>query len=210
MKEFEIIGFYFSGHPLTDYNESLIENNVRDYVTIVKSKELQESKNILVAGTLLAKKEKRSARGNAYAFLNFSDTTSIYEGIIFESNLRKYRDKLIVGQSYVLGADLTDDNGQIRVEIKKVYNLDEIINKNNSQELKSSQKILKIYTNSMTAIQLIKQLDIPKGSCPIFLFFEDKKIKLGDNFEINDILLEKIRKIPEIINAELSYFPIEL
>ena len=109
-----------------------------------------------------------------------------------------------------MGADLTDDNGQIRVEIKKVYNLDEIINKNNSQELKSSQKILKIYTNSMTAIQLIKQLDIPKGSCPIFLFFEDKKIKLGDNFEINDILLEKIRKIPEIINAELSYFPIEL
>ena len=210
MKEFEIIGFYFSGHPLTAYNESLIENNVRDYVTIVKSKELQESKNILVAGTLLAKKEKRSARGNAYAFLNFSDTTSIYEGIIFESNLRKYRDKLIVGQSYVLGADFTDDNGQIRVEIKKVYNLDEIINRNNSQKLKPSKKILKIYTNSMTAIQLIKQLDIPKGNCPIVLFFEDKKIKLGDHFEINDILVEKIRKIPEIINVELSYFPIEL
>ncbi len=204
IKEFEIVGFYFSGHPLSAYKQSLIENNVRDYATIHKSKELQASKNILVAGTLLAKKEKRSARGNAYAFLNFSDTTSIYEGIIFEANLRKYRDELIVGQSYVVGADFTDDNGQIRVEIKKVYNLNDIININSSQKSNLPRKVLKINTNSMTAIQLIKQLDIPKGECSIVLFFEDKKIKIGDKFEINDILAEKIRKIPEIISVELS------
>ena len=116
---------------------------------INKSKELRSSKNILVAGTLLAKKEKRSARGNAYAFLNFSDTTSIYEGIIFEANLRKYRDDLIVGQSYVVGADFTDDNGQVRVEIKKVYNLNDIINTSNTQKLKMSKKVLKINTNSI-------------------------------------------------------------
>jgi len=103
MKEFQIIGFYFSGHPLAVYKDNLISNNVRDYMSIYNSKELQNSKNILVAGTLLAKKERRSARGNAYAFLNFSDTTSNYEGIIFEANLRKYRDMLIVGQSYVFG-----------------------------------------------------------------------------------------------------------
>ena len=204
IKEFEIVGFYFSGHPLSAYKQSLIENNVRDYATIHKSKELQNSKNILVAGTLLAKKEKRSARGNAYAFLNFSDTTSIYETIIFEANLRKYRDELIVGQSYVVGADFTEDNGQIRVEIKKVYNLNDIVNTNNSKKSKLSRKVLKINTNSLTAIQLIKQLDIPKGECPIVLFFEDKKIKIGDHFEINDILAEKIRKIPEIISVELS------
>jgi DNA polymerase III alpha subunit len=204
IKEFEIVGFYFSGHPLSAYKRSLIENNVRDYVTIQKSRELQDSKNILVAGTLLSKKEKRSARGNAYAFLNFSDTTSIYEGIIFEANLRKYRDELIVGQSYVMGADFTDDNGQIRIEIKKVYNLNDIVNSNNISQSKSSRKVLKINTNSMTAIQSIKQLDIPRGECPIILFFEDKKIKIGDHFEINDILAEKIRKIPEIISVELT------
>ena len=152
----------------------------------------------------MAKKEKRSARGNAYAFLNFSDTTSIYETIIFEANLRKYRDELIVGQSYVMGADFTEDNGQTRVEIKKVYNLNDIVNTSNSQKSKFSRKVLKINTNSLTAVQLIKQLDIPKGESPIVLFFEDKKIKIGDHFEINDILAEKIRKIPEIISVELS------
>ena len=34
---------------------------------------------------------------------------------------------LIFGQSYVIGADFTEDNGQTRVEIKKVYNLDDIV-----------------------------------------------------------------------------------
>jgi hypothetical protein len=103
-----------------------------------------------------------------------------------------------------MGADFTEDNGQIRVEIKKVYNLNDIVNTNNSQKSIPSIKILKINTNSLKAIQLIKQLDIPKGECSIVLYFEDKKIKIGDQFEINDILAEKIRKIPEIISVKLS------
>jgi hypothetical protein len=103
-----------------------------------------------------------------------------------------------------VGADFNDDNGQIRVEIKKVYNLNDIVNTNNIKISKPSRKVLKIYTNSMTAIQLIKELDIPKGECSIVLFFEDKKIKIGNHFEINDILAEKIRKIPEIISVEIS------
>ena len=204
IKEFQIVGFYFSGHPLSAYEDSLIENNVRDYMTIYKSKELQNSKNILIAGTLLAKKEKRSARGNAYAFLNFSDTSSIYEGIIFEANLRKYRDELIVGQSYVIGADFTDDNGQTRVEVKKVYALEDILKSNGSNKINKSKKILSIKTDSITAVQLIKELNISEGEGTIMLIFQGKNIKIGEKFQINDILAEKIRKIPEIFDVILN------
>ena len=203
MKEFQIIGFYFSGHPLAAYKDNLISNNVRDYMTIYNSKELQNSKNILVAGTLLAKKERRSARGNAYAFLNFSDTTSNYEGIIFEANLRKYRDMLIVGQSYVLGADFTDDNGLIRVEVKKIYNLEDIVKFEKKTSDLPIRKNLKVVTNSMTAVQAIKELNIPDGNGAILLIFNNQNIKIGEKFQINDILAEKLRKIPEIISVDL-------
>ena len=203
MKEFQIIGFYFSGHPLAAYKDNLISNNVRDYMTIYNSKELQNSKNILVAGTLLAKKERRSARGNAYAFLNFSDTTSNYEGIIFEANLRKYRDMLIVGQSYVLGADFTDDNGLIRVEVKKIYNLEDIVKFEKKTSDLPIRKNLKVVTNSMTAVQAIKELNIPDGNGTILLIFNNQNIKIGEKFQINDILAEKLRKIPEIISVDL-------
>jgi DNA polymerase-3 subunit alpha len=203
IKEFQIVGFYFSGHPLETYKNNLIANNVREYLSIYKSKELQNSKNILVAGTLLAKKEKRSARGNAYAFLNFSDTSSIYEGIIFEANLRKYRDMLIVGQSYVLGADFTDDNGQIRVEVKKIYNLEDIVKFEKNSNSTPVKKSLKITTNSMAAVQAIKDLKIPDGNGAILLIFNNQNIKIGEKFQINDILAEKLRKIPEIISVDL-------
>ena len=203
MKEFQIIGFYFSGHPLAAYKDNLISNNVRDYMTIYNSKELQNSKNILVAGTLLAKKERRSARGNAYAFLNFSDATSNYEGIIFEANLRKYRDMLIVGQSYVLGADFTDDNGLIRVEVKKIYNLEDIVKFEKKTSDLPIRKNLKVVTNSMTAVQAIKELNIPDGNGTILLIFNNQNIKIGEKFQINDILAEKLRKIPEIISVDL-------
>ena len=203
IKEFQIVGFYFSGHPLASYTNNLINNNVREYITILKSKEIQNSKNILVAGTLLAKKEKRSARGNAYAFLNFSDTSSIYEGIIFEANLRKYRDMLIVGQSYVIGADFTEDNGQTRVEIKKVYNLDDIVKFNENSLSKPLNKKIKIATNSIQAVQTIKEMEIAKGEGTILLLFEGKIIKIGEKFQINDILTEKLRKIPEIESVEV-------
>ena len=203
IKEFQIVGFYFSGHPLETYKNNLIANNVREYLSIYKSKELQNSKNILVAGTLLAKKEKRSARGNAYAFLNFSDTSSIYEGIIFEANLRKYRDMLIVGQSYVLGADFTDDNGQIRVEVKKIYNLEDIVKFEKNSNSTPVKKNLKITTNSITAVQAIKELKIPDGNGAILLIFNNQNIKIGEKFQINDILAEKLRKIPEIISVDL-------
>ena len=101
----------------------------------------------------MAKKEKRSARGNAYAFLNFSDTSSIYEGIIFEANLRKYRDMLIVGQSYVVGADFTEDNGQTRVEIKKIYNIDDIVKFNENSPSKPPNKKIKIVFRNKSLCQ---------------------------------------------------------
>ena len=192
-----------SGHPLGAYKESLMQNNVREYDSVYKNTQLHSNKNILIAGTLLVKKEKRSARGNAYAFLNFSDTTSNYEGIIFEANLRKYRDMLIVGQSYVLGADFTDDNGQIRVEIKKVYHLDEIVKFESSVKNLIIKNNLMITTSSIAAVQAIKELDITSGQGTIIICFNNQNIKIGEKFQINDILAEKLRKIPEIISVDL-------
>ena len=102
-----------------------------------------------MGGTLLSKKEKRSAKGNTYAFLNFSDLSSIYELIIFESNLRKYRDMLIEGDSFVLGIDFSSHNGTLRGELKKVFKIEEV-DKLNNKKINTAKfhmrlKIIKIY-----------------------------------------------------------------
>ena len=110
---------------------------------------------------------------------------------------------LIVGQSYVLGTDFTDDNGQIRVEVKKIYNLEDIIKFENNNNSIPVKKNLKVATNSMTAVQAIKELKISEGNGSILLLFNGQNIRIGEKFEINDILAEKLRKIPEIISVDL-------
>ena len=42
----------------------------------------------------------------------------------------------------------------------------------------------------------IKELNISEGEGTIMLIFQGKNIKIGEKFQINDILAEKIRKIP--------------
>jgi hypothetical protein len=110
---------------------------------------------------------------------------------------------LIVGQSYVLGTDFTDDNGLIRVEVKKIYNLEDIVKFEKNSNSTPVKKNLKITTNSITAVQAIKELEIPDGNGAILLIFNNQNVKLGEKFQINDILAEKLRKIPEIISVDL-------
>ena len=73
MKEYQMLGFYLSGHPLENYRNDFDRLNLKSFRNIQENESLHESKSLLLAGTLLSKKEKRSARGNSYAFLNFSD-----------------------------------------------------------------------------------------------------------------------------------------
>ena len=55
----------------------------------------------------------------------------------------------------------------------------------------------------MTAVQAIKELKISEGNGSILLLFNGQNIRIGEKFEINDILAEKLRKIPEIISVDL-------
>jgi len=59
-----------------------------------------------------------------------------------------------------LGTDFTDDNGLIRVEVKKIYNLEDIIKFEKNSNSTPVKKNLKITTNSITGSSGIKELEI--------------------------------------------------
>ena len=87
--------------------------------------------------------------------------------------------------------------------VKKVYNLDDIVKFNENSLTKTLNKKIKIATNSIQAVQAIKEMQIVKGEGTILLLFEGKTINIGEKFQINDILTEKLRNIPEIESVEL-------
>ena len=220
MKEFEILGFYLSGHPINQYQNNYKELNIINFSEIKNNENRHNEKSVLIAGTLLSKKEKRSARGNAYAFLNFSDLSSIYELIIFDANLRKYRDILIEGNSYAIGVDFTKDNGSLRGEAKKIYKIEEVIRMNSkssssvkisTEKLKTNiskpirKSILKIYADENNfSLRQFKQIKLLKGAIKIQIIYVNQRLELPGEYEVNSNLVNQIELLVGVKNAILE------
>ena len=209
MKEYEMLGFYLSGHPLEMHKKNYNTLLLKEYNEIKENSDFHNKKDVLIGGTLLSKKEKRSARGNAYAFLNFSDLSSIYELIIFESNLRKYRELLIEGESFVLGVDFTTQNGTLRGELKKVFSFEEVenLNKNENLRIKSKENIkrqtLKIYADVNFSKNELAKLKWAKGNDKIEIIYNNQLLRIPGQFNITSEMIAKMRNFNGVKKIDL-------
>ncbi len=208
MKEYEMLGFYLTGHPLEAQKKNYPSLMLKEFSEIKKNESAYNQKDVLLGGTLLSKKEKRSARGNAYAFLNFSDLSSIYELIVFESNLRKYRDLLVEGESFIISVDFSFQNGTLRGELKKIFNFDDVENLNlKKKKVENEEKVnplIKIYTDgNFTKDELLK-LKWLKGMQKVEIIYDNQLLKIPGAFEISADMIEEIKNLNGVKKIELS------
>jgi DNA polymerase-3 subunit alpha len=100
------IGFYLSGHPLDDYMPSLKRRDIKTLTEIT----LMAERGPLVAkiaGSVSARQERKSAKGNRFAFVQLSDPTGLYEVTVFSDTLEAARDHLEPGKNVVLTVEAT-------------------------------------------------------------------------------------------------------
>ncbi len=209
MKEYEMLGFYLSGHPLEEHKSNYNSLLLKEYNQIRENPELYNQKNILLGGTLLSKKEKRSARGNTYAFLNFSDLSATFELIVFESNLRRYRDILIDGESFVLSVDISIQNGSLRGELKKAFKFDEVekLNKTNDKvQLNriNQNKNIKIYADQTFTKSELSKLEWVKGSYKIEIIINNHILKVPGLFDVSSEMIAKIKNLNGVVKVHIS------
>ena len=209
MKEYEMLGFYLSGHPLEQYKANFDKLFIKSFSDIKSNSKYHDQKDILLSGTLLTKKEKRSARGNSYAFLNFSDLTSIYELIIFESNLRKYRDILNEGESFIVGVDFSTQNGTLRGELKKVFKFDDlerIDTKNFAADVKQvtpAQQTVSIYTDGNFSKDELSKLKWIRGKSNVQIIINNQLLKIPGQFEISSEMISKMKNLNGVKKIDL-------
>ncbi|MFV0335970.1 MAG: DNA polymerase III subunit alpha, partial [Tropicimonas sp.] len=105
-EEHAAIGFYLSGHPLDDYMAVLRR---RDVKTLAEVTELVKSGPLVakMAGSVAGKQERKSARGNRFAFVQASDPTGSYEMTVFSDTLERAREHLEPGQNIVVTVEAT-------------------------------------------------------------------------------------------------------
>ncbi len=116
-KEFDVLGSYFSSHPLEGYP--------LDKLNIVPSSEfydklLSGASVLSAAGVMIGSKERVSKNGQRYAFVQMSDAFGQYEVVLFSEALSKARDVLMVGQSFVLSLAGRIDADQVRLTVQHI------------------------------------------------------------------------------------------
>ena len=98
MNEFHSIGFYMSDHPLNIYRNYFEESKINSFSDFMNSSD----NNSLIAGTIMSIQEKKSAKGNPFAIIKFTDLKSEFELFLFSDLLISNRDKLKNANSFVI------------------------------------------------------------------------------------------------------------
>ena len=94
-EEHGAVGFYLSGHPLDDYLPALRRKGVKRAVDLMGGGAGR------VAGTVATRRDRKSARGNRFAFVEFSDPDGIWEAAVWAEQLAQYDDLLRPGNNLV-------------------------------------------------------------------------------------------------------------
>ncbi len=124
--EHQAVGFYFSGHPLDDYLPALKR---RDVMTLAEVEmRVQQGPFVAkMAGAVSAKQERKSQKGNRFAFVSLSDPTGLYEVTVFSDTLEASREFLETGSNVILQAEATLEAEQLNLLARSIQPVDNAI-----------------------------------------------------------------------------------
>ncbi|MEO0328816.1 MAG: DNA polymerase III subunit alpha, partial [Pseudomonadota bacterium] len=200
-REMQSVGFYLSAHPLDEYRPLLEKIRVQLFAEFEGSVQRGASAGRL-AGTIVAKQERKTKQGKAMGIVTISDPSGQYEAVIFEEGLLKYRDLLQVGNSIVLlaNADLRPEG--ISIRIQSVENLDQVA----SREGQS----LTVFLRDHSPLSSLKSL-LPtngKGKVTIVLIQDDGareiEMQLPDRYAVTGKIQSALKAVPGVLDVAIA------
>lgn len=201
--EFDAVGFYLSAHPLDSEQDKLHKKGVISYVDLLNP-ELEKKGRVKLAGVVLKKQERVSAKGNRFAFIQLSDTTGVYEPIVFSDTLAANRDLLSAGSTVIVSLDVQYQDGEDapRLAIQSVEPLD--------KALENLTQKVEIKIEDLSALASLKQILQPanEGHIDVTLFYEvpsfdlDAAIKFNKRFSLAPVDLRTVKAISGVSDVK--------
>ena len=206
-EEYIAIGFYLSDHPLGDYATALKRNGVLTLDEVV-GKAKAGPFVAKMAGVVANRQERKSARGNRFAFLQLSDKTGSYEATLFSDVLEKSREYIETGSKVLLTAEASLESDQIKLLARSISPLDAGISNVDAEGMR-------IFVNDENAISSVASvLDQSKDQVklgakgPIYLRLinpslpGEVEIDLGESFPINPQIRGAIKSLNGVVEVE--------
>ncbi len=130
------IGFYLSGHPLDDYMSALRRQKVETLAEVTARAERSSPITAKIAGSVSSRQERKSARGNRFAFIQLSDPTGLYEVTCFSEVLEASRDHLDAGSNIVLTVKAELEGETLKLLAQAVQPIDAVASQGGAQALR--------------------------------------------------------------------------
>ena len=202
--EFDAVGFFLSGHPLDAYTGRA--RQARRYHLSPRSRRGADRGATAgrLAGIVVSARERRSQKGNKFAFAVFSEPTGQFEAVIFSETLAASRHLLESGTAVLLTVEGERDGEALKLRVQSIQSLDEAT--------EGLQRGLKVVLDGR-AFQAKGRLDElkamlkpgGKGTVCLSMMLEDRRreveIAMPGRFDISPAQKGAISTVPGVLEV---------
>jgi DNA polymerase III subunit alpha len=197
--EFDAIGFYLSSHPLDPYAKSLERAGILRWVDLPAALAANGSTRFRLAGIVIGKKERTSARGNRFAFVQLSDTSGAFEVTVFSETLSQARGVLDGGQPLIVTVDVRREEDSLRLTVQKIEPLDTVV--------AQAAAGLRIFVSEPEALPRLKSVISReaggRGRVTVVLDLPSREIELAlpGGFRVDPRIRAAVKSLPGIVDV---------
>jgi DNA polymerase-3 subunit alpha len=198
-QEFDAIGFYLSSHPLDPYAKSLERAGILRWIDLPAALAANGSSRFRLAGIVIGKKERTSARGNRFAFVQLSDTSGAFEVTMFSETLSQSRGLLEGGQPLIVTVDVRREEESLRLTVQKLEPLDTVV--------AQAAAGLRIFVAEAEALPRLKSVISReaggRGRVTVVLDLPSREIELAlpGGFRVDPRIRAAVKSLPGIIDV---------
>jgi DNA polymerase-3 subunit alpha len=204
-REYDAIGFFLSGHPLDDYAAALKKLRVQSWAEFSRAVKNGATAG-KVAGTVVARQERRTRTGSKMGIIGLSDPTGHYEAVIFSEGLAEHRELLEPGTAVLLFLSAEVQGDEVRARIQSVEPLD--------AAAANLNKGLRVFLRNETPIEAVaKRLEsVPRnatangdGEVSMVLMLAqgtEVEVKLPGRFKVSPQIAGAIKAVPGVVQVE--------
>ena len=200
MREYQVLGFYLSAHPLDSYANILAKMRVQTFAEFSVSVKAGATVGKL-AGTVTSRQERKTRTGNKMGIVAFSDSSGQYEAVLFSEALAQYRDLLEPGKSLLITVQAEERPEGIGLRIQTAQSLEE--------KSVQMQKALRVYLRDSSPLRAVaRHLNARGDGLVSFVVIKDDgqreiEVELTEKYRISPEIAAALKAAPGVLDVEL-------
>ncbi|MEM0946370.1 MAG: DNA polymerase III subunit alpha [Pseudomonadota bacterium] len=207
-EEHQGVGFYLSGHPLDDYVAALKRKGVKTLAEVEAEVSRTGASAVKMAGSVSGRQERKSARGNRFAFVQLSDPSGLYEVTVFSDTLEAARDHLEPGRNVVLTVEATMEAEQLKLLARSVGDVDEQVADVGQTGLKVFLDVEEGISAVAALLERVRNESTRGGKGPVELCLTapdlpgEVEMELPGTWPVNPQIKSALKSLPGVVTVE--------